>query len=52
MTELALAKYGIESLSARALTDYLKGPKLHVRMAATNALRVLHPKEAAEAGIK
>ena len=51
LTEKTLAKYGLTSLTVPALKEYLNDPQSHVRMAATNALRVLFPEEAAQAGL-
>lgn len=51
MSEQALKEYGITSFTRGSLVKYLDDPKLHVRMAATNALRALFPEEAAKLGI-
>jgi HEAT repeats len=51
LTDQALREYGLKSLSAQSLLEYLDDSWPHVRMAATNALRVLFPDEAAKAGI-
>lgn len=50
-TDAALRKYGIQSTSFEAVTNYLNDPELYKRMVATNAIRVLYPQDAAKYGI-
>jgi hypothetical protein len=52
MTEEALTAYGIRQVTKSALKEYLTNSKPYIRMAATNALLALFPKEAAAAGLK
>lgn len=51
MSEQALKEYGLTSFTRASLVKYLDDPKLHIRMAATNAFRALFPDEAAKVGI-
>ena len=51
MAEQALKEYGLASLTEPSLVKYLDDPQLQVRMAATNAARVLFPDDAATAGV-
>ncbi|MDB6109180.1 MAG: hypothetical protein JWR69_930, partial [Pedosphaera sp.] len=51
-TQRALAAYGIKDTNTPALLEYLNDSTLHVRMAATNALKTLDPVAGAKAGIK
>ncbi|MDB6109186.1 MAG: domain containing protein [Pedosphaera sp.] len=52
MTEDALKEYGITNVTTAALVQYLDDPKLHIRMAATNALKAIDPEAAAKAGVR
>ncbi|MDB6109187.1 MAG: putative domain containing protein [Pedosphaera sp.] len=52
ITEGALKEYGITSVTNSALVRYLDDPKLHVRMAATNALKAIDPEAAVKAGVR
>jgi hypothetical protein len=52
MTEGALKEYGITSVTAAALVRYLDDPSVHIRMAATNALKAIDPDAAAKSGVR